>query len=68
MMLLSLSAAADDLHLNPEDALREVLSRLATAFQSEESRLKADGRSLADLAPEEAAAVNARLLAACEGD
>ena len=68
MMLLSLSAAADDLHLNPEDALREVLSRLTEAFRNEELRLKADGRSLEDLTPEEAAAVNARLLAACEGD
>ena len=66
MMLLSLSAAADDMHLNPEDALREALSRLATSFGQIESELKEQGRAFPDLTPAELDEMGARVFSACE--
>ena len=67
MLSISLAAAADSLHLHPEDALREALGRLADAFRAEDARLGAEGRSLADLPPDELAEIGARILAAAEG-
>jgi MazG family protein len=67
MLSLALTAVADSLRVNAEDALREALARLSDAFRSEERRLKTEGRTFADLAPEELDRIAARILAQCEG-
>jgi len=66
MLLLALTQVADSVRVNAEDALREALARLSDAFRSEERRLKAEGRTFADLTPEELDTIAARVLARCE--
>jgi len=68
MLALCAADLARRSHVNPEDALRGTLRRLADAFLSEEARLQAQGRSPADLSEEELAEIGARVLAACEED
>lgn len=66
MLSLALTELADRLRVNAEDALREALARLGDAFRSEERRLKDEGRTFADLTPEELDRIAARVLAQCE--
>ena len=66
MLGLCMADVAVPLRLSPEDALREVLHRLAEAVRAEEARCRAEGRSLADLSEPERAEAGARILAACQ--
>lgn len=67
MLALTMAALAADAGVNPEDALREALGRLADAFRAEESRVERDGGGLDDLDVEQRRALIERLLAECGG-
>ncbi len=67
MLALSMVAACRPMHVNPEDALRSVVRRLAEAVRHEEARLAGEGRSFADLSAEELSRISARLLASVQG-
>jgi tetrapyrrole methylase family protein/MazG family protein len=66
MLALCAGDLAARVRVSSEDALRGAIRRLTDAFRSEEARIEAEGRSLADLTEEERTEFGARLLAACE--
>jgi MazG family protein len=64
-LLLALAGMSDGIRVNPEDALRQAIGRMAEAFMHEEARLRETGRSLADLNGSDLDQAAARVLAAC---
>jgi len=68
MLSLATAALAREANANAEDGLRKVLRRLIQTFQREEKALKEQGRSFADMTPDERTTWEARLREACRGD
>lgn len=66
MLCMAASEVAAGMHLNPEDALRERLQRLAAAFRREEAAVRDRDRHFNDLTDAERRAVSERLLNECE--
>jgi tetrapyrrole methylase family protein/MazG family protein len=66
MLCMAACEVASDAHVNPEDALRGRIQRLAAAFRREESSVLDRNRHFNDLTGAERRAISERLLEECE--